>query len=84
MPDGALEFELYDRDYLESEWADIWRVEAAEVGLLCAALAQRLGESVDSADDFLDRLAQAFASWTSFKPWLLPGCSMVPGRCATA
>jgi hypothetical protein len=73
MPDGALEFELYDRDYLKSERADIWRVEATEVGLLCAALAQRLGESVDSADDLLDRLAHAFASWTSFKPWLLDG-----------
>lgn len=73
MPDGALEFELYDRDYLESERVDIWRVEARATGLLFAALAQRLGTSVDSAEDFLDALAQAFTSWTALKDWLLKG-----------
>ena len=75
MYGGVMEFELYDRDYLESERADIWRVEARATGLLFAALAQRLGIAVDSADDFLDALARAFASWTAFKAWLDP----VPG-----
>ncbi len=73
MPGGTLEFELYDRDYLESERADIWRVEAADVGLLCAALTQRLGEPVDAAGAILDRLPQAFTSWFDLKPWLLNG-----------
>ncbi|MBC8752269.1 MULTISPECIES: hypothetical protein [Paraburkholderia] len=68
--DGALVFDLYDRDYLGSGRADTYCVEGAGVALLHDVMAHTTGERPATPEALLIAIGQHYPVWADAYRWL--------------
>jgi hypothetical protein len=68
--DGALVFDLYDRDYLGSGRADTYCVEGAAVALLLEAMARTTGERPATPEALLIAIGRHYPAWADAYRWL--------------
>jgi hypothetical protein len=68
--DGTLVFDLYDRDYLGSDRADMYRVERDVVASLQDAMAHTAGERPATPEALLGAIAQHYPTWDDAYRWL--------------
>ncbi|MFL9966143.1 hypothetical protein PQR02_35075 [Paraburkholderia sediminicola] len=68
--DGTLVFDLYDRDYLGSDRADIYRVARDAVASLHDAMARATGERPATQEALLAAIGQRYPTWDEAYRWL--------------
>ena len=70
MSDGSLEFELYDRDYMGGERADIYHMKPEHVDSFVARLSPLyVAKDIAVGADWFESMPLLFSSWYEFIPW---------------
>lgn len=70
LEDGDLEFELYDREYQDSDWATMYRVAANQLPFLFTAMTQSTGDNVDTPGELLAAIERHYPNWDEAFSWL--------------